>query len=76
VASDAVGNEVGWGTEALVAAAARPGRTVVNGLVGAAGLAPTMAALEAGNRVALANKESLVAAGPLVMEAAPTGAAN
>jgi 1-deoxy-D-xylulose-5-phosphate reductoisomerase len=74
--SDAVGNEVGWGTEALVAAAARPGRTVVNGLVGAAGLAPTMAALEAGNRLALANKESLVAAGPLVMEAADRGGAQ
>ena len=69
-----VTNEVRWGTEALVEASGRPGSLVVNGLVGSAGLRPTMAALEAGNRVALANKESLVAAGPLVMAtAARTG---
>jgi 1-deoxy-D-xylulose-5-phosphate reductoisomerase len=46
---------------------------VVNALVGAAGLAPTVAALEAGHRLALANKESLVAGGPLVLEAAQRG---
>ncbi|HSJ26955.1 MAG TPA: 1-deoxy-D-xylulose-5-phosphate reductoisomerase [Acidimicrobiia bacterium] len=74
--AEAVPNTIEWGSEALVAAAARPGRTVVNGLVGAAGLAPTMAALEAGNRLALANKESLVAAGPLVMEAATRAGAQ
>ena len=68
-----VPNRVEWGTEAMVALAATPGTTVVNGLVGAAGLLPTIAALEAGNRVALANKESLVAAGPLVMAAAADG---
>ena len=39
---------------------------VVNALVGAVGLEPTLAALHAGKRLALANKESLVAAGPLV----------
>jgi 1-deoxy-D-xylulose-5-phosphate reductoisomerase len=43
---------------------------VVNALVGAAGLVPTMAAIEAGHDVALANKETLVAGGDLVMEAA------
>ncbi len=42
---------------------------VVNGLVGAAGLRPTLAALEAGIDLALANKESLVVGGPLVQEA-------
>jgi 1-deoxy-D-xylulose-5-phosphate reductoisomerase len=65
-----VTNDVRWGTDALLEAAGQPGSIVVNGLVGAVGLRPTMAALEAGNRVALANKESLVAAGPLVMAAA------
>jgi 1-deoxy-D-xylulose-5-phosphate reductoisomerase len=46
---------------------------VVNALVGAAGLEPTLAALEAGKRVALANKESLVCGGPLVLDAARRG---
>jgi 1-deoxy-D-xylulose-5-phosphate reductoisomerase len=47
---------------------------VVSAIVGAAGLAGTWAALEAGKTVALANKETLVVAGPLVMElAARTG---
>lgn len=70
-----VSNRVHWGTGAMLEAVARPKSIVVNGLVGSAGLRPTVAALEAGNRVALANKESLVAAGALVMEtAARTGA--
>ena len=42
---------------------------VVSAIVGAAGLVPTMAAIEAGKDVALANKETLVTAGALVMEA-------
>lgn len=46
---------------------------VVNALVGAAGLEPTIVALAAGKRVALANKESLVCGGSLVMEAARAG---
>ncbi|HBG02835.1 MAG TPA: 1-deoxy-D-xylulose-5-phosphate reductoisomerase, partial [Firmicutes bacterium] len=41
---------------------------VVVSVVGAVGLGPTLAALEAGKRVALANKETLVAGGHLVME--------
>src|SRR5690606_9522260 len=49
------------------------GRTVVNGVVGSAGLAATLAALDAGNRVALANKESLVVGGPLVKAALARG---
>lgn len=46
---------------------------VVNALVGSAGLEPTIATLEAGKRLALANKESLVAGGDLVMAAAERG---
>jgi 1-deoxy-D-xylulose-5-phosphate reductoisomerase len=53
--------------------AATPGTITVNAVVGAAGLAPTVAALRAGNRVALANKESLVAGGPVVVAAASVG---
>jgi 1-deoxy-D-xylulose-5-phosphate reductoisomerase len=49
---------------------------VVNALVGAAGLEPTLGALEAGHRLALANKESVVAGGPLVLEAAARGGAE
>ncbi len=44
--------------------------TVLNAIVGMAGLLPTLAAIEAGREIALANKETLVAGGKLVMEAA------
>ena len=46
---------------------------VLNALVGALGLKPTLAALHSGARLALANKESLVAGGPLVLAAAAPG---
>ncbi|GAA2799667.1 1-deoxy-D-xylulose-5-phosphate reductoisomerase [Mycolicibacterium pallens] len=46
---------------------------VLNALVGALGLEPTLAALATGARLALANKESLVAGGPLVVKAAQPG---
>ncbi|BBY60048.1 1-deoxy-D-xylulose-5-phosphate reductoisomerase [Mycolicibacterium sarraceniae] len=46
---------------------------VLNALVGALGLQPTLAALASGARLALANKESLVAGGPLVLKAAQPG---
>ena len=46
---------------------------VLNALVGALGLKPTLAALASGARLALANKESLVAGGPLVLKAAKPG---
>lgn len=63
------------GAEALVEAAQRPDVGVVlNAIVGAAGLDATLAALGAGKRVALANKESLVVGGALVAEAARHGA--
>jgi 1-deoxy-D-xylulose-5-phosphate reductoisomerase len=65
----AVGRPVEFGSDAVIDAARIPGAVVVNGIVGAAGLRATMAGLEAGNRVALANKESLVAGGPVVIKA-------
>ena len=56
------------GEEGVLAAAAYPGAdTAVTALVGIAGLRPTLAAIDAGKRIALANKETLVCAGPLVM---------
>ena len=66
----------GWGSGArcLVDAATRPDADIViNAVVGAAGLDATLAALEAGKRVALANKESLVMAGALVAATAERG---
>src|SRR5437016_8762382 len=64
----------GKGTSCLVEAATHPDvKIVVNGIVGAAGLEATLAALRAGKRVALANKETLVMAGELVTEAARQG---
>jgi 1-deoxy-D-xylulose-5-phosphate reductoisomerase len=58
------------GRDGLVACAALSGaQLVVSAIVGAAGLEPTLAAIEAGIDVALANKETLVAAGDLVMAA-------
>ena len=54
---------VSYGTDAIVEVATMSGRTVVNAIVGSAGLRAPSPALEAGNRVALANKESLVAGG-------------
>jgi 1-deoxy-D-xylulose-5-phosphate reductoisomerase len=64
------------GTEALPALVRRADvDTVVCAMVGAAGLAPAWAAVDSGKRVAIANKEALVIAGPLLMQrAAETGA--
>lgn len=67
------GERLSFGPEAVADLAAIPATTVVNGIVGAAGLRPSVAALEAGNRLALANKESLVAGGPVVIAAAESG---
>lgn len=62
------------GPEVLVEAATHPDADiVVNAVVGAAGLEATLAALRAGKRVALANKETLVMAGDLVTQAACAG---
>lgn len=61
------GIEIAAGPEAVIAAAERPADWVMASIVGAAGLAPTLAAVRRGGIVALANKESLVCAGDLVM---------
>jgi 1-deoxy-D-xylulose-5-phosphate reductoisomerase len=68
------GNGIRRGSDCLVEAATHPDvRIVVNGIVGAAGLEATLAALKVGKRVALANKETLVMAGELVAQAAHEG---
>jgi 1-deoxy-D-xylulose-5-phosphate reductoisomerase len=61
------------GPDALTELATWPARVVLNGVVGSRGLAPTLAALRAGRTLALANKESLVAGGPLVRAVARPG---
>ena len=65
--------EILAGEDAATQAAALPADVVLNGMTGAAGLRPTLAALEAGTTLALANKESLVIGGPLVQAAAAPG---
>ncbi len=68
------GRGTGRGVECLVEAATHPDvDIVVNAIVGAAGLEATLAALKAGKRVALANKETLVMAGELVTRTAREG---
>ncbi|GAB4163764.1 MAG: 1-deoxy-D-xylulose-5-phosphate reductoisomerase [Geothermobacteraceae bacterium] len=62
--------EIGCGLEGLIACATEPEvDLVVSAIVGSAGLLPTMRAIEAGKDIALANKETLVAAGAAVMGA-------
>ncbi|MBD3788372.1 MAG: 1-deoxy-D-xylulose-5-phosphate reductoisomerase [Sphingomonadales bacterium] len=69
------GIEAAAGPAALIEAALRPADWIMSAIVGAAGLAPGFAALSQGTTLALANKESLVTAGPLLMaEAARHGA--
>lgn len=58
------------GTAAITEAATRPADWVMSAIVGAAGLAPGLAALEQGATLALANKESLVCAGALMLRTA------
>ena len=64
------------GEAALVEAARRPAEVVMSAIVGAAGLAPTLAAVQRGATVALANKESLVCAGDIVTAAAQQSGAR
>ncbi len=59
--------EVAAGPQALIEAAMRPAEWVMAAIVGAAGLAPTLAAVQRGALIALANKETLVCAGELMM---------
>ena len=74
-ASVPAGTEVRSGPGALASLAAEA-EVVVNGVVGFAGLPVTLAALEGGRRLALANKESLIAAGPIVQRARRTPGAE
>jgi 1-deoxy-D-xylulose-5-phosphate reductoisomerase len=70
------GIEAAAGAAAVAEAAARPADWTMGAIVGAAGLVPNLAAVRRGGTLALANKETLVAAGPLVMaEARRAGAA-
>lgn len=62
--------EAAAGADALVEAASRPADWIMSAIVGAAGLAPGLRALEQGSTLALANKESLVCAGRLLMKTA------
>jgi 1-deoxy-D-xylulose-5-phosphate reductoisomerase len=61
------GIEAAAGADALVEAASRPADWVMAAIVGAAGLKPTLAAVRQGTCTALANKECLVSAGPILM---------
>lgn len=62
------GIEPAAGAEAVTEAAMRPADWTMSAIVGVAGLAPGWAALAQGNTLALANKESLVTAGPILMQ--------
>jgi 1-deoxy-D-xylulose-5-phosphate reductoisomerase len=65
--------EILAGPDAATRLAASACHTVLNGITGSIGLAPTLAALEAGRTLALANKESLIVGGPLVKALAKPG---
>ncbi|MDN3518384.1 1-deoxy-D-xylulose-5-phosphate reductoisomerase [Aquisalimonas lutea] len=67
--AEGVATEVQYDTEGLEAAVDRAADITVAAIVGAAGLAPTLRAVGHGGRILLANKESLVMAGPLFMDA-------
>ena len=62
--------EVAAGAGAVIEAASRPADWIMSAIVGAAGLPPGLEALKQGTTLALANKESLVTAGPLLMQTA------
>ena len=64
------GVNFGWGRRGLIEASSGGCDMVLNGLMGMRGLEPTYYAIKAGKNIALANKETLVAGGSLVMEAA------
>jgi 1-deoxy-D-xylulose-5-phosphate reductoisomerase len=64
------GIEVASGDAAVAEAATRPADWTLSAILGAAGLVPGLTALQQGNTLALANKESLVTAGPLLMQTA------
>lgn len=61
--------KVGAGKSAIIEAAQAPAQWVMSSIVGIAGLGPTFAAIKRGAIIALANKESMISAGPVVLEA-------
>lgn len=63
------GIQVGAGSAALLEAAEAPADLVMSAIVGTAGLRPTFAAIKRGVILALANKESMISAGPVMLEA-------
>jgi 1-deoxy-D-xylulose-5-phosphate reductoisomerase len=66
-----------WGEEGLLAAATlEEADTVITAVVGMVGLRPTLAALQRGKRIGLANKETMVCAGELVMQTARANGAE
>jgi 1-deoxy-D-xylulose-5-phosphate reductoisomerase len=73
LAQHGVSPKVVVGPDAASEAAAWPCDVVLNGMTGSIGLGPTLAALETGALLALANKESLIVGGPLVKAAAAPG---
>ena len=70
------GIEVAAGPEAVREAGARPAELVLTAIVGAAGLPPTLAAVKRGATLAIANKETLVCAGPVVTALAKASGAT
>ena len=77
IAAAGLAVEVSAGAEALATLAALPeADQVMSAIVGAAGLLPTLAAVKAGKRVLIANKEPLVMAGALLMDAAASHGAT
>jgi 1-deoxy-D-xylulose-5-phosphate reductoisomerase len=70
------GVEATAGDAAIIEAAARPADWIMSAIVGAAGLPPGLKALQQGTTLALANKESLVTAGPLLLDAARASGAT
>src|SRR5579883_3234724 len=73
---EGTGIECGAGPSALIEAGSRPADLIMASIVGAAGLAPTLAAVRQGTTVALANKECLVSAGELFMASAAEAGAT
>ena len=74
LAEEFPGTEIMWGADGLIAAACCDCDMVLNSLLGISGLVPTYHAIRAGRDIALANKETLVTGGQLIMsEAAEHG---
>lgn len=70
------GTEIGFGKSAIIAAGAMDADFVMASIIGAAGLEPTLAAIDQGVRIGLANKESLVCAGEYVLRRVETSGAQ